>query len=59
MNKPLNAGASIAILVAALAALSPRLHTQSRGLPDLIVDQAALRQHWIVRTENLPADFCR
>src|SRR5262245_11737453 len=27
-------------------------------LPDLIVDQAALRQHWVVRNENLPADFC-
>jgi hypothetical protein len=27
-------------------------------MPDLIVDQASLRQHWIVRTENLPATFC-
>ncbi|MBI3756476.1 MAG: hypothetical protein HY267_00715 [Deltaproteobacteria bacterium] len=27
-------------------------------LPDLIVDQASLRQHWIVRVENLPASFC-
>lgn len=27
------------------------------GLPDLIVDQASLRQHWVVRTENLPATF--
>src|SRR5215813_15599762 len=27
-------------------------------LPDLIVDQASLRQHWVVRTENLPASFC-
>src|SRR5262245_4661401 len=26
--------------------------------PDLIVDQAALRQHWVVRNENLPADAC-
>ena len=26
--------------------------------PDLIVDQAALRQHWVVRVEDLPATFC-
>lgn len=26
--------------------------------PDLIVDQASLRQHWVVRVENLPANFC-
>ncbi|HYY43435.1 MAG TPA: lysyl oxidase family protein [Pyrinomonadaceae bacterium] len=28
------------------------------GLPDLIVDQATLRQHWVVRVEDLPAEFC-
>lgn len=28
------------------------------ALPDLIVDQAMLRQHWVVRVEDLPADFC-
>lgn len=28
------------------------------GLPDLIVDQASLRQHWVVRVEDLPASFC-
>jgi hypothetical protein len=27
-------------------------------LPDLIVDQASLRQHWVVRVEDLPAEFC-
>src|SRR5262245_44589267 len=27
-------------------------------LPDLIVDQARLRQHWVVRVEDLPAEFC-
>jgi len=27
-------------------------------LPDLIVDQASLRQHWVVRVEDLPAGFC-
>ncbi len=28
------------------------------ALPDLIVDQASLRQHWVVRVEDLPATFC-
>jgi len=28
------------------------------SLPDLIVDQATLRQHWVVRVEDLPASFC-
>jgi Lysyl oxidase len=32
--------------------------TSQPGMPDLIVDQASLRQHWVVRTENLPAEFC-
>jgi hypothetical protein len=26
--------------------------------PDLIVDQASLRQHWVVRVEDFPAEFC-
>lgn len=28
------------------------------GLPDLVVDQQATQQHWVVRTEKLPAEFC-
>ena len=28
------------------------------GLPDLIVDASATQQHWINRTEFLPANFC-
>src|SRR5262245_34189615 len=28
------------------------------SLPALLVDQASLRQHWIVRVEDLPATFC-
>ena len=28
------------------------------GMPDLIVDQASLRQHWVVRVEDLPSTFC-
>src|SRR5262249_7738791 len=58
MKRPFIAGASFAIVVASVVALSTGLHSQSSGLPDLIVDQAALRQHWIVRTERLPAEFC-
>ena len=30
----------------------------SSGLPDLIVDQASLRQHWVTRVEDLPDTFC-
>jgi len=30
----------------------------AQGLPDLIVDQASLRQHWVVRTEDFPSTFC-
>lgn len=26
--------------------------------PDLIVDQKRLLQNWVVRVENLPANFC-
>jgi hypothetical protein len=28
------------------------------GLPDLIVDEKATRNNWLVRVENLPANFC-
>jgi hypothetical protein len=28
------------------------------GLPDLVVDTQATQQHWVVRTEKLPAEFC-
>jgi hypothetical protein len=28
------------------------------GLPDLIVDEKATRTNWLVRDENLPAEFC-
>src|SRR5262249_23013753 len=30
---------------------------QPSGLPDLIVDQASLRQHWVVRVEDFSASF--
>jgi hypothetical protein len=28
------------------------------GSADLVVDRAATEQHWVVRDENLPAEFC-
>ena len=28
------------------------------GLPDLIVDEKATQQNWVVRVEDLPAEFC-
>jgi len=40
------------------ATKSGRAGLMPAGLPDLIVDQAALRQHWVVRVEDLPATFC-
>jgi hypothetical protein len=43
-------------LLSRLSAVAPA--AQAAGLPDLIVDQATLRQHWVVRVEDLPADFC-
>jgi hypothetical protein len=46
------------ILLSALTALATATAMAQPALPDLIVDQAALRQHWVVRIENLPATFC-
>ena len=52
-------GTAVLALVAGIVAPGTRLHGSPRGpMPDLIVDQASLRQHWIVRTEDLPASFC-
>jgi hypothetical protein len=50
--------ASALSVIASGLAVTTRVHGQGSGLPDLIVDQAALRQHWVVRTEDLPASFC-
>lgn len=44
-------------LAMALVALPPIASAQA-SLPDLIVDQESLRQHWVVRVEDLPASFC-
>jgi len=51
-------GVSLLAVNATAFLLTARVHSQSSGLPDLIVDQASLRQHWVVRTEDLPASFC-
>jgi len=45
-------------LIAAVFLLPKASRGVTTALPDLIVDQAALRQHWIVRNENLKASFC-
>jgi hypothetical protein len=62
MRQPMMFRGILAGLVVTTAALVMQAH--GRGVsadsakPDLIVDQAALRQHWVVRDENLPAEFC-
>jgi hypothetical protein len=58
MKQRMVIGLSAAALLAATFGLTPAIRGQSSGMPDLIVDQAALRQHWVVRTEDLPASFC-
>ena len=49
---------SATALFAGALAFATHATGQSKGMPDLIVDQASLRQHWVVRTEDLPASFC-
>jgi hypothetical protein len=43
-------------------AASSKVNDPSRvdliGMPDLVVDQQATQQHWVVREEKLPAEFC-
>lgn len=35
-----------------------RVDTGGGRLPDLVVDEKATAQHWVVREEKLPAEFC-
>ena len=35
-----------------------RVDTGGGRLPDLVVDEQATAQHWVVREEKLPAEFC-
>ena len=52
------------LLLAAICAFAAVLAFPKAGLgdppalPDLIVDQKELHQHWVVRNENFPANFC-
>lgn len=63
MKKHLYTILGISCMTVALLVLpQPTQQAMSAGsptaLPDLIVDQASLRQHWVVRVEDFPADFC-
>lgn len=58
MRQRIVLGLSAAMLLAGALVLAPRVHGKAAAQPDLIVDQASLRQHWVVRTENLPGTFC-
>jgi len=58
MKQRIVIGLSAAVLLAGALVLAPHVKGQATGMPDLIVDQASLRQHWVVRTEDLPATFC-
>lgn len=40
------------------ATSTPLTTAASAGMPDLIVRSDVLRDHWLVRVENLPASFC-
>lgn len=42
---------------ATMTSATARAATQ-QGLPDLIVRSDVLRNHWVVRVEDLPAEFC-
>src|SRR5439155_9912560 len=53
--KPLH-GLSLALGLVVVATVAAPLAAQN--VPDLIVDQAMLRQHWVVRTEDFPITFC-
>jgi hypothetical protein len=44
------------LTTAATNALAPT--AQAAGLPDLVVRQETLGDQWVVREENLPANFC-
>jgi hypothetical protein len=66
MKSPLaNTALALGLLLSVSLALQPPASAGTStapaggpGLPDLIVDQAALRQHWIVRVENFDPGTC-
>jgi lysyl oxidase len=49
---------SIVGVIITTSSFTARVRSAPVPMPDLIVDQSSLRQHWVVRTENLPASFC-
>jgi hypothetical protein len=49
---------SQAVLRHSSAAVTVKNPAAQTGLPDLIVDQKRLLQNWVVRDENLKANFC-
>jgi hypothetical protein len=64
MRKLTLAGLTVAILLTAIVVVShvdatrESIAKPQSGTPDLIVRSDVLRDHWLVRQENLPAAFC-
>ena len=58
MRKRIPVFLAVLCLIAAVLLFPKAGRGVPTALPDLIVDQAALRQHWIVRNENLKSSFC-
>ncbi len=58
MKKRIATGFAVALSVLGGVLFLQQSASAQSGMPDLIVDQAALRQHWVVRVEDLPATFC-
>jgi hypothetical protein len=51
-------GVTLAPQMSATLASATIMTASQPGLPDLIVRSDVLRDHWVVRVENLPAEFC-
>ena len=50
--------AVVAVVVTHVYANRESSKNAQSGMPDLIVRSDVLRDHWVVRIEDLPADFC-
>ncbi|MEA2603477.1 MAG: hypothetical protein QOF89_4469 [Acidobacteriota bacterium] len=50
--------ASSCLALGVLTVLGAGAPARALDLPDLIVDTVTLQHNWVVRDENLPADFC-
>lgn len=51
-------GVTLAPQMSATFASATARAASQQGLPDLIVRSDVLRDHWVVRIEDLPAEFC-